>query len=125
MPAELLGLPAELDKVDRFLDDERFVESYRQSFHATLGLPSIPIETYLRLMFLKYRYRLGFEPLFREVADSISWQLFCRIPLGGRLPHLTTLMTITTRCGGLVAVGAPGVAVRSGGHAAYSPTTFH
>ena len=34
-------------------------------------------------MFLKYRYKLGFEPLCREVADSITWQRFCRIPLGG------------------------------------------
>jgi transposase, IS5 family len=50
-------------------------------------------------VFLKYRYRLGFEPLCREVADSISWRRFCRIPLGGRVPHPTTLMKITTRCG--------------------------
>jgi transposase, IS5 family len=64
-----------------------------------LGRPSVPIETYLRLMFLKYRYRLGFEPLCREVADSISWQRFCRIPLGVAVPHPTTLMKITTRCG--------------------------
>jgi len=48
---------------------------------------------------LKYRYRLGFEPLCREVADSISWQRFCRIPLGTAVPHPTTLMKITTRCG--------------------------
>ena len=68
-------------------------------FHATLGRPSIPIETYLRLMFLKFRYRLGFETLCREVTDSITWQRFCRIPLGGRVPHPTTLMKITTRCG--------------------------
>ena len=70
-------------------------------FHATHGRPSIPIETYLRLMFLKYRYRLGFETLCREVTDSITWQRFCRIPLGGRVPHPTTLMKITTRCGQL------------------------
>jgi len=50
-------------------------------------------------MFLKYRYRLGFEPLCREVADSISWQRFCRIPLVWAVPHPTTLMKITTRCG--------------------------
>ncbi len=50
-------------------------------------------------MFLKYRYRLGFEPLCWEVADSISWQRFCRIPLGVAVPHPTTLMKITTRCG--------------------------
>lgn len=57
------------------------------------------METYLRLMFLKFRYRLGFESLCREVADSISWQRFCRVPLGTRVPHPTTLMKITTRCG--------------------------
>ena len=57
------------------------------------------METYLRLMFLKFRYRLGYEVLCREVADSISWQRFCRIPLGMRVPHPTTLMKITTRCG--------------------------
>jgi len=57
------------------------------------------METYLRLMFLKFRHRLGYEALCREVADSISWQRFCRIPFGTRVPHPTTLMKITTRCG--------------------------
>jgi IS5 family transposase len=99
LPAVALRMPAELVAVDGLLDDPRFFEPYRGFFHAALGRPSIPIETYLRLMFLKYRYRLGFEPLCREVADSISWQRFCRIPLGGATPHPTTLMKITTRCG--------------------------
>jgi transposase, IS5 family len=99
LPAEVLRMPAELVAVDRLLDDERFFEPYRAFFHERIGRPSIPIETYLRLMFLKYRYRLGFEPLCREVTDSISWQRFCRVPLGGRVPHPTTLMKITTRCG--------------------------
>ena len=94
-----LSLPAELQAVDRLLDDPVFFEPYRPHFHASLGRPSVPIETYLRLMFLKYRYRLGFEPLCREVADSISWQRLCRIPLGSTVPHPTTLMKTTTRCG--------------------------
>jgi len=99
LPEQCLGMPAELAAVDRLLDDPRFFEPYRRFFHARLGRPSIPIETYLRLMFLKYRYKLGFEPLCREVADSISWSRFCRIPLAARVPHPTTLMKITTRCG--------------------------
>jgi IS5 family transposase len=99
LPAEALVMPAELVRIDALLDDDRFFEPYAGFFHATLGRPSIPIETYLRLMFLKYRYRLGFETLCREVTDSIGWQRFCRIPLGGRVPHPTTLMKITTRCG--------------------------
>jgi transposase, IS5 family len=99
LPEACLGMPAELEAVDRLLDDERFLVPYQTFFHATVGRPSIPIETYLRLMFLKYRYRLGFEPLCREVADSITWRRFCRIGLGGSVPHPTTLMKITSRCG--------------------------
>src|SRR3954449_969168 len=99
LPVQALVMPAELVRVDALLDDVRFFAPYGEFFHATLGRPSIPIEAYLRLMFLKYRYRLGFETLCREVTDSITWQRFCRIPLGGRVPHPTTLMKITTRCG--------------------------
>jgi transposase, IS5 family len=99
LPAELLVLSAELGRVDGLLDDPVFFAPFAAYFDARIGRPSIPMETYLRLMFLKFRYRLGYESLCREVADSISWQRFCRIPLGTRVPHSTTLMKITTRCG--------------------------
>jgi IS5 family transposase len=99
LPGEALGLPAELTGVDRLLDDPVFIEPFRAHFDPIIGRPSIPIETYLRLMFLKFRYRLGYELLCREVADSISWQRFCRIPLGGRVPHPTTLVKLTRRVG--------------------------
>ena len=99
LPAELLVLPVELGRVDALLDDSVFFAPFAAYFDARIGRPSIPMETYLRLMFLKFRYRLGYESLCREVADSISWQRFCRIPLGMRVPHPTTLMKITTRCG--------------------------
>jgi transposase, IS5 family len=99
LPAELLVLSAELGRVDGLLDDPVFFAPFAAYFDARIGRPSIPMETYVRLMFLKFRYRLGYESLCREVADSISWQRFCRIPLGTRVPHPTTLMKITTRCG--------------------------
>ena len=99
LPVELLVLPVELGRVDALLDDPVFFAPFAGHFDARIGRPSIPMETYLRLMFLKFRYRLGYESLCREVADSISWQRFCRIPLGTRVPHPTTLMKITTRCG--------------------------
>ena len=99
LPPELLVLPAELGRVDALLDDPVFFAPFAAYFDARIGRPSIPMETYLRLMFLKFRYRLGYESLCREVADSISWQRFCRIPFGTRVPHPTTLMKITTRCG--------------------------
>jgi IS5 family transposase len=99
LPPELLVLPVELARVDALLDDPVFFAPFAAYFDARIGRPSIPVETYLRLMFLKFRYRLGYESLCREVADSISWQRFCRIPFGTRVPHPTTLMKITTRCG--------------------------
>ena len=99
LPSELLVLPDELARVDRLLDDSAFFAPFAPYFDARIGRPSVPMETYLRMMFLKYRYRLGYETLCREVGDSISWQRFCRIPFGTRVPHPTTLMKITTRCG--------------------------
>jgi transposase, IS5 family len=99
LPPELLVLPVELGRVDALLDDPVFFATFTAYFDARLGRPSIPMETYLRLMFLKFRYRLGYESLCREVSDSISWQRFCRIPFGTRVPHPTTLMKITNCCG--------------------------
>src|SRR3954447_21632025 len=99
LPAELLKLPDELARVDGLLDDPVFFAPFAPFFDPRLGRPSTPMQTYLRLMFLKFRYRLGYESLCREVADSISWRRFCRIPLDGQVPHPTTLMKLTTRCG--------------------------
>jgi IS5 family transposase len=48
-----------LERVDAWLDDERFFAPFLPHFSARMGRPSIPIETHLRLMFLKHRYRLG------------------------------------------------------------------
>src|SRR5229473_474026 len=99
LPPEVLRLPEELARVDALLDDPAFFAPFAPYFHPVLGRPSTPVECYLRLMFLKFRYRLGFESLCAEVADSISWRRFCRIPLDGRVPHPTTLMKLTARCG--------------------------
>ena len=87
LPAEVLRLPDELARVDALLDDPAFFAPFAPCFHPVLGRPSTPVECYLRLMFLKYRYRLGYESLCAEVPDSISWRRFCRIPLGGAVPH--------------------------------------
>jgi transposase, IS5 family len=99
LPAELLKLPDELARVDGLLDDPVFFAPFVPFFDPRIGRPSTPMETYLRLMFLKFRYRLGYESLCREVSDSITWRRFCRIPLDRSVPHPTTLMKLTTRCG--------------------------
>jgi len=99
LPEEVRRLSVELERVDQLLDDEVFFAPFVAFFHPIAGRPSTPIETYLRLMFLKFRHGLGYESLCREVADSITWRRFCRIPLDGSVPHPTTLMKLTTRCG--------------------------
>jgi hypothetical protein len=50
LPSEALGLSAELTMVDRLLDDPVFIQPFRVHFDPIIGRPSIPIETYLRLM---------------------------------------------------------------------------
>jgi transposase, IS5 family len=83
LPEELQRLPEELGRVDVLLDDAAFFRPFMSFFDPRMGRPSTPMETYVRLMFLKFRYRLGYESLCREVGDSISWRRFCRIPLTG------------------------------------------
>jgi IS5 family transposase len=99
LPPEVRRLPEELARVDALLDDPAFFAPFASHFHPLIGRPSTPIECYQRLMFLKFRYRLGYESLCAEVSDSISWRRFCRIPLDAKVPHPTTLMKLTTRCG--------------------------
>jgi IS5 family transposase len=105
LPAEVLRLPEDLARVDVLLDDPAFFAPFAPFFHPVLGRPSTPVECYLRLMFLKFRHRLGYESLCAEVSDSISWRRFCRIGLDGTVPHPTTLMKLTARCGEAAVAG--------------------
>ena len=59
LPEEAKRLPAELQAVDAYLDDECFIAPWRGLFSARLGRPSVPVDTLLRLLYLKHRYGLG------------------------------------------------------------------
>jgi IS5 family transposase len=99
LPEVARGLPAALAELDTYLDDPVLFEPFRPYFHPSQGRPSVPLETYVRMMVLKSRYRLGYETLCAEVSDSISWRLFCKVPLGAAVPHPSTLEKATSRCG--------------------------
>jgi IS5 family transposase len=99
LPAELRELPAELAKIDRILDDDRFLAPFRARLTARIGRPTIAIESYLRLMYLKHRYGLGYETLCKEVSDSFAWRRFCRIGIEERVPDPSTLVKLTKRLG--------------------------
>ncbi len=64
LPAEVLRLPEELARVDALLDDPAFFAPFAPFFDPRMGRPSTPMETYLRLMFLKFRYRFVFSTDF-------------------------------------------------------------
>jgi IS5 family transposase len=99
LPPQARRLPVELARVDAYLDDEWFIAPWRTLFSRRLGRPSVPVPTLLRLLYLKHRYQLGYQTLCREVADSISWRRFCRIPLDQPVPHPTTLSKLVGRAG--------------------------
>ena len=59
LPEELLGLPEGLARVDALLEDRSFFAPFAPFFDPRMGRPSTPMQTSLRLMFVKFRYRLG------------------------------------------------------------------
>ena len=99
LPPQARTLSAELTAVDAWLADDRFFAPYRQRFNTLIGRPTVPVETYLRLMYLKHRYRLGYEMLVREVTDSLHWRRFCHLALDAPVPHPTTLSKLTRKYG--------------------------
>jgi IS5 family transposase len=99
LPPQARVLSEELRTVDTWMADERFFEPYRQRFRTRMGRPTVPVETYLRLMYLKHRYRLGYELLVREVTDSLHWRRFCHLALDAPVPHPTTLSKLTRKYG--------------------------
>lgn len=99
LPKEVKVLSEELQKIDEILDDQSFFEPFIERFNTKIGRPTIKVETYLRMMYLKHRYQLGYETLTKEVSDSISWRRFCRIDLTVKVPDDSTLIKLTHKYG--------------------------
>jgi IS5 family transposase len=96
---ELFRLNEELTEVDRLLNDERFFAPFKARFDTRLGRPTVPVATYLRLMYLKRRYQMGYETLVKEVHDSFAWRRFCHLSLDERVPDATTLIKLSHKYG--------------------------
>lgn len=96
---DLFKLNEELAAVDRMLDDERFLVPFKERFHTRVGRPTVPVATYLRMMYLKRRYKIGYETLVKEVHDSFAWRRFCRLSLEESVPDDTTLIKLTHKYG--------------------------
>jgi len=109
LPVEVKELPADLARLDRVLADpelmmvllERWRREVVETGRAVLseGRPTMAMETYVRLMVLKARYRWGYRVLVAEVSDSIHLRRFCRISLTERVPDESTVRKLTRRIG--------------------------
>jgi len=109
LPLEVKELPEDLAALDRLLSDpellwplvERWQQEFRETGRLVLteGRPTIALETYVRLMVLKQRYRWGYRTLVAEVSDSIHLRRFCRIAQSERMPDESTVRKLTRRIG--------------------------
>lgn len=105
LPEAVRALPEDLARADQLLTDAALLEPFRAHWRATCpgglvdGRPTIPMQTYLRLMILKHRCGWGYEALAKEVSDSIHLRRFCLIPLHARVPDESTVRKLTRRLG--------------------------
>ena len=117
LPVEVKELPEDLAALDRLLSDPELlwplVGRWQHEFHETgrlvltEGRPTIALETYVRLMVLKQRYRWGYRTLVAEVSDSIHLRRFCRISLSERMPDESTVRKLRAALEALRGDGAP------------------
>ena len=96
---ELFQLSAELQKVDKLLNDPGIFQPFKERFDTKIGRSTVPVSTYLRMMYLKDRYQFGYESLVEEIKDNIKWRRFCQIPIDKKVPHSTTLIKLTQKYG--------------------------
>jgi IS5 family transposase len=109
LPVEVRELPGDLAALDRLLADPELLSPIVERFRRevlearrlvlTEGRPTIAMETFIRLMVLKQRYRWGYRTLVAEVSDSIHLRRFCRISLSERVPDESTVRKLTRRLG--------------------------
>jgi IS5 family transposase len=102
LPEEVKVLSAELAAVDALLDDPAILACFRNRWEATAlrhGRPTIPMATYLRLMYVKHTTGSGYERLMAEVSDSLSLRRFCHIAVIEEVPDESTIRKLTRRLG--------------------------
>jgi IS5 family transposase len=112
LPESVRRLPDDLAQIDALLQDESLLapiathwqrEAEQRGRSATAhGRPTMPMQTYLRLMVLKHRYGWGYETLMREVSDSLHLRRFCLIALEQAVPDESTVRKLTRRLGAVV-----------------------
>jgi len=105
LPEAVRALPEDLARADVLLADAALLEPFRAHWQRSCptglvdGRPTIPMQTYVRLMVLRARCGWGYETLAREVSDSLHLRRFCLIPLHASVPDESTMRKLTRRLG--------------------------
>lgn len=109
LPEKLRQLPDDLAQIDELLRDEALLAPIEAHWDEEAqargrsarghGRPTIPMQTYVRLMVLKHRYGWGYETLMREVSDSFHLRRFCLIAIEVEVPDESTVRKLTRRLG--------------------------
>lgn len=89
----------ELKAVDTLLSDRALLKPLEEIFHPTMGCPGTPMDVYVRMLFLKFRYGLSYEEVEQEVRERLPWRFFCHLSLMDRVPDATTLIKLNQRLG--------------------------
>lgn len=96
---ELFELNEELQQVDTLLSESSFLEPFEKTFDPIMGRPATPVDVYLRMMFLKFRWGLSYEEVECEVRERIPWRRFCHLSLMDTVPDSTTLIKLNQKFG--------------------------
>ena len=95
----LFELNDELINVDELLQNRSFLKPFEDKFHETMGRPGTPVDTYLRMMYLKFRWGLSYEEVECEVRERLPWRYFCKLSLMDPVPDSTTLIKLNQKFG--------------------------
>lgn len=106
-PWEPFKLPEELEMMAQILDRievlQPFIEQYRKAIEdgelILTGRNTIPLRTFVGIMFLYKNYGLGYRGTMERIADSFQWRTFCRIPLSKEVPDYSTINKLAHRFG--------------------------
>jgi IS5 family transposase len=115
LPEKLRELPDDLARIDVLLRDEALFAPIEAQWQREAeargrsakghGRPTMPMQTYVRLLLLKHRYGWGYETLVREVSDSFHLRRFCLIAIDEQMPDESTVRKLTRRLGAETVAG--------------------
>ena len=95
----LFTLDEELQQVDKLLSEKSLLKPFEESFDSAMGRSATPVDVYLRMMYLKFRWGLAYEEVEREVRERLPWRRFCHLSMMDTVPDSTTLIKLNQRFG--------------------------